>query len=55
MNEIQIFNNPEFGQVRTLEENGTVLFCGSDVASAFEGIVQRYAANLAARRWKLDA
>lgn len=34
MNEIQIFNNPEFGQVRTLEENGTVLFCGSDVASA---------------------
>lgn len=32
--EIQIFNNPEFGTVRTLEENGVVLFCGSDVAKA---------------------
>lgn len=34
MNEIQIFNNPDFGEVRTMEENGTVLFCGSDVAKA---------------------
>ena len=34
MNELQIFNNPDFGEVRTLEENGTVLFCGSDVAKA---------------------
>lgn len=34
MNELQIFNNPEFGEIRTLEENGTVLFCGSDVAKA---------------------
>ena len=34
MNEIQIFNNPDFGEVRTLEENGAVLFCGSDVARA---------------------
>lgn len=34
MNEIQVFNNPEFGNVRTLDENGTVLFCGSDVAKA---------------------
>ena len=34
MNEIQIFNNPDFGEVRTLEENGAVLFCGSDVAKA---------------------
>lgn len=29
-----IFNNPEFGEVRTLEEDGRVLFCGSDVAKA---------------------
>ena len=29
-----IFNNPEFGEVRTLEEDGKVLFCGSDVAKA---------------------
>ena len=34
MNEIQIFNNPDFGEVRTIEENGAVLFCGSDVARA---------------------
>lgn len=32
--EIQIFNNPSFGQIRTLEENGAVLFCGADVAAA---------------------
>lgn len=34
MNELMIFNNPEFGRVRTLEENGAVLFCASDVARA---------------------
>ena len=33
-NELQIFNNPEFGQIRTVEENGKVLFCGADVAKA---------------------
>lgn len=34
MNEIQIFNNPNFGEIRTLEENGMVLFHGNDVAKA---------------------
>ena len=34
MDKLQIFNNPDFGEVRTLEENGKVLFCGSDVAKA---------------------
>lgn len=34
MNELMIFNNPEFGEVRTIEEDGKVLFCGSDVAKA---------------------
>lgn len=34
MNEIQIFNNSEFGEIRTIEENGKVLFCGADVAKA---------------------
>lgn len=34
MNELMIFNNPEFGEVRTIEEDGKVLFCGSDVARA---------------------
>lgn len=34
MNELQIFDNPKFGSVRTIEEDGKVLFCGNDVASA---------------------
>ena len=34
MNELMIFNNLEFGQIRTIEEDGKVLFCGSDVARA---------------------
>ena len=34
MNELQIFNIPEFGEIRTINENGAVLFCGSDVARA---------------------
>lgn len=43
MNEIQIFNNPDFGEVRTLTENGAVLFCGSDVAKALGYAVPRKA------------
>ena len=34
MNDIQLFNNPRFGDVRTLTEDGNTLFCGSDVARA---------------------
>ena len=34
MNELKVFSNEQFGQVRTLEENGNILFCGSDVAKA---------------------
>lgn len=34
MNELAIFNNPEFGEIRTIEEDGKVLFCGTDVAKA---------------------
>lgn len=34
MNELQVFKNSEFGEVRTAEENGKILFCGSDVARA---------------------
>lgn len=32
--ELQIFNNPEFGKIRTIEEENKVLFCGKDVAKA---------------------
>ncbi len=34
MNELKVFTNEQFGQVRTLEENGNILFCGSDVAKS---------------------
>ena len=33
-NQIQVFNNEEFGEIRTLCEGERVLFCGSDVAKA---------------------
>lgn len=34
MSEIKTFRNSLFGEVRTVKENNTVLFCGSDVAKA---------------------
>lgn len=44
MNDIIIFNNPEFGTVRTLEEdNGAVLFAATDVAQALGYAVPRKA------------
>lgn len=32
--ELQIFENEQFGEVRTIEEDGKILFCGSDCAKA---------------------
>ena len=34
MNQMEIFKNPEFGSIRTFEQNGEVLFCGKDIAQA---------------------
>lgn len=34
MNNMQIFNNTEFGDIRTIMEGDTILFCGNDVAKA---------------------
>ena len=34
MNNLQVFNNNEFGAVRTIEINNKPYFCGSDVAKA---------------------
>lgn len=34
MNEMQVFQNQQFGEVRVIEEDGKVLFCGNDVAKA---------------------
>lgn len=33
-NKIKIFENEEFGSMRTLEENDKVFFCGKDAAAA---------------------
>lgn len=32
--DISTFNNSEFGEIRTIQKNGEVLFCGSDIARA---------------------
>lgn len=35
MNALKLFENPEFGNVRTLEtDDGKVMFCGTDIAKA---------------------
>lgn len=34
MNDLKIFNNEEFGAIRTIEENSKIWFCGKDVAAA---------------------
>lgn len=34
MNDLQVFNNPRFGEIRTITENGKTLFCGADIAKA---------------------
>ena len=34
MNELQIFQNPQFGEIRTITEDGVTLFCAKDVAIA---------------------
>lgn len=46
MNDIQIFNNPNFGEIRTvINENGEPMFCLVDVCAALEltpkGVKQR--------------
>ncbi len=40
---LRIFENEEFGKVRTIEENDKILFCGSDVARALGYINSRKA------------
>lgn len=34
MNDIQVFNNPEFGEIRTVEINNEPWFVGKDIAVA---------------------
>lgn len=36
MNQLQIFKSKQFGQVRVIEEDGKVLFCGKDIAEMLD-------------------
>lgn len=50
MNEVTIFNNSEFGEIRTLEtDDGKVLFCGKDVATALGYKDTRHAVSASCR------
>ncbi|MBQ9694858.1 MAG: phage antirepressor KilAC domain-containing protein [Oscillospiraceae bacterium] len=50
MHEVTIFNNPEFGEIRTLEtEDSKVLFCGKDVAVALGYKDTRHAVSASCR------
>lgn len=42
---LQIFTNEQFGNVRTITEGETILFCGSDIASALGYSAPRNAIN----------
>ncbi len=45
MNNLEIFKNNEFGEIRTIIENGKVLFCGSDTAKALGYVIPSKAVN----------
>ena len=43
MNEVKLYEDERFGNIRILEENGKVLFCGNDIATALGYINPRKA------------
>lgn len=45
MSNIEIFQSEEFGEIRTIEEEGKVLFCASDVAKALGYVNPNKAVN----------
>lgn len=56
MNEIQIFKNEEFGEIRTLEINGQLYFVGADVARALgyvkpRNAIAKYVDKMDALKW----
>lgn len=36
MNELMVFQNPEFGELRTAERNGETWFCLADIAGRWD-------------------
>lgn len=45
MMKMEIFNHQEFGSIRVLNENGTLLFCGTDAARALGYAIPSKAVN----------
>ena len=46
MNELQIFNNPEFGEIRTfMEQDGSVSFCGIGSAEGHRAVLLHKSAD----------
>lgn len=45
MNNIQIFNNKNFGEIRVIEKDNKILFCGSDVAKILGYVIPTKAVN----------
>lgn len=43
MNELRIFNNTEFGEIRTTVIDDKVYFCGNDIANALGYKTPRHA------------
>lgn len=55
MLELKTFNNPEFGTIRTIVEDGRTLFCGTDAARALgyanaDGAIRRHCRSPLKRR-----
>ena len=45
INDLQVFKSNEFGEIRTIQENGVIWFCGSDVCKALHFTNSRKAVN----------
>jgi prophage antirepressor-like protein len=45
MNELKIFDNPQFGSIRTINENEKILFIASDVAKSLGYAIPTKAVN----------
>ena len=59
MNSLQIFRDEQFGTVRTIDEDGKILFCGKDVAVALgykkpEDAIARHCKNDPAEHGVID-
>lgn len=59
MNELKIFDNPDFGKMRTLNRDGDIWFVGKDVAGALGysdtiNALKRHVEEEDKLRWRFD-